>query len=253
LTEDLDLSYRAQLHGWKFKYLEDIVTPGELPVVMPVIKSQQYRWNKGGAETARKLFLKVLRSDFPLRTKIHAFFHLFNSSVFVALLIAAILSIPMLFFRQDHPEIKYLFNLGTILLVGFLSVSVFYWTATKRFYVNPIQKFFTLFPAFVVVSMGLCLHNGLAVLQGLIGYKTPFMRTPKFNIINKKDNWENNSYFKPHINLVTLLEGLLCLYFVFGIISGLRLHDNGLMIFHIMLALGFGTVFIFSIRPMVNA
>src|SRR5690606_3539750 len=78
LTEDLDLSYRAQLHGWKFKYLEDVVTPGELPVLMQAVKSQQYRWNKGGAETARKLFLSVLRSGASVMNKVHAFFHLFN-------------------------------------------------------------------------------------------------------------------------------------------------------------------------------
>src|SRR5690606_29747429 len=83
LTEDLDLSYRAQLKGWKFRYLEDVVTPGELPVVMTVIKQQQYRWNKGGAETARKLARRILRSDLPRMQKAHALLHLFNSSVFV--------------------------------------------------------------------------------------------------------------------------------------------------------------------------
>jgi cellulose synthase/poly-beta-1,6-N-acetylglucosamine synthase-like glycosyltransferase len=253
LTEDLDLSYRAQLKGWKLTYLEDVVTPGELPILMQVIKSQQYRWNKGGAETARKMFVNVLRSDIKLKTKIHAGLHLFNSSVFIALLIAALLSIPMLYIKNTTPMYQMLFQAGTFLLIGFLSVTFFYWTATKRFYKDPVIKFVRLFPGFLIVSMGLSLHNGLAVIEGLLGRKTPFNRTPKFNIIDRKDGWKNNSYFKPNINMITFIEGLLCLYFIFGIFTGLRLDDNGLMFFHIMLALGFGSVFYYSIRPMADA
>ena len=109
LTEDLDLSYRAQLKGWKFKYLEDVVTPGELPVVMPVIKLQQYRWNKGGAETARKLAGRIFNASLSTRQKLHAFLHLFNSSVFVALFAAAVLSLPMLFIKNSHPAMQWFF------------------------------------------------------------------------------------------------------------------------------------------------
>ncbi|MBL7857972.1 MAG: glycosyltransferase family 2 protein [Cyclobacteriaceae bacterium] len=253
LTEDLDLSYRAQLKGWKFKYLEDVVTPGELPVIMPAIKSQQYRWNKGGAETARKIFGSVLRSTAPVQKKIHSFFHLFNSSVFVFLLIASLLSIPMLFIKTHHPEIGWLFNTGIVFLVGFFSISLFYWTATKRFYSNPVKKFFRLFPGFLLVSMGLSLHNGLAVLEGLLGIKTPFIRTPKFNITRKGESWRNNDYIKPTISLLMVMEGLLCLYFSFGIACGLYLHDWSLMIFHVMLTLGFGVVSYHSMKPTAHA
>ena len=112
LTEDLDLSYRAQLKNWKFKYLEEISTPGELPVIMPAIKAQQYRWNKGGAETARKVFGNVMRSKIGVINKIHAFFHLFNSSVFLSLLLGAIFSVPMLFIKKSHPEVNWIFTLG---------------------------------------------------------------------------------------------------------------------------------------------
>ncbi|MEX1240782.1 MAG: cellulose synthase family protein, partial [Cyclobacteriaceae bacterium] len=189
LTEDLDLSYRAQLKGWRFQYLEDVVTPGELPVVMPVIKLQQYRWNKGAAETARKLIGKVIKSDLAFVQKIHAFLHLFNSSVFVALFLAAVLSFPMLFIKNTHPAIHLLFNIGIAFLLGFFSVAIFYWTATERFYEKPGRKFFIMFPAFLIVSMGLSLHNSLAVIEGWLGIKTPFMRTPKFNIVRKRDPW----------------------------------------------------------------
>jgi len=254
LTEDLDLSYRAQLRDWKFVYLENVETPGELPVIMPAIKSQQYRWNKGAAETARKNFGNVLRSDFSVKNKVHAFFHLFNSSVFVCLLIAAILSIPMLYIKHNHPEIEWLFDLGIIFLCGFLSITLFYWVATKRFYPTRAGKtFLYLYPRFIIVSMGLSLHNGLAVIEGLLGRKTPFIRTPKFNLSEKRKSWKGNVYVKTAISPQTILEGLLCLYFIGGIAAGIMLRDGGLLIFHAMLALGFGAVFYYSVKPSLNA
>ena len=253
LTEDLDLSYRAQLKGWKFKYLEDVTTPGELPVLMPVIKLQQYRWNKGAAETARKLIGKILRSDLPITQKVHAFLHLFNSSVFVALFLAAFLSLPMLYIKNTYPAIHFLFNLGIIFLFGFLSVAVFYWTATQRFYTNPYKKFIILFPAFMVISMGLSLHNGLAVIEGWLGIKSPFVRTPKFNIVRKRDTWLHNTYLNSSLNLITVLEGVLSVSFIFAIVKGFQMNDTSLIVFHIMLALGFGTVFLLSLKPWANA
>ncbi len=252
LTEDLDLSYRAQLKGWKFKYLEDVCTPGELPMLMQAVKSQQFRWNKGGAETARKLFGSVLKSNSSILKKTHAFFHLFNSSVFVGVLVAALLSVPILYVKPNHPEINWLFDLGVLFLSGFFAISLFYWVATKRFYKNPWHIFFRRFPGFLIVSMGLSLHNGLAVLEGLLGIKTPFVRTPKFNINSKFDSWRNNVYIKPSINLLTILEGLLCLYFIFGIAVGIYLDDMTLILFHVMLALGFGSVFYYSVKPLAH-
>jgi cellulose synthase/poly-beta-1,6-N-acetylglucosamine synthase-like glycosyltransferase len=253
LTEDLDLSYRAQLNGWKFKYLEEIESPGELPMVMPAIKSQQYRWNKGAAETARKLFINVLKHDLPLKTKVHAFFHLFNSSVFIALFIAALLSVPMLFVKSSRPEFAWLFRLGVIFIFGFLSITFFYWVATKRFYKShSFRKFISLYPRFIIVSMGLSLHNGIAVFEGLIGRKTPFIRTPKFNL-EANNKWYKNSYIKIPFTFNMLLEGLLCLYFLTGIYLGIKLGDGGLLFFHVMLALGFGSVFYFSLKPFFHA
>ncbi len=252
LTEDLDLSYRAQLKGWKFKYLEDVVTPGELPVVMPVIKLQQYRWNKGGAETARKLAGEILRSRLTTMQKLHALLHLFNSSVFVAVLVAALLSLPLLYFKDNHPGINTLFHLGSIFFLGFLSVAFFYWTATQRFYPDT-SRFFLLFPAFLIISMGLSLHNGLAVIEGWLGIRTPFRRTPKFNIVEKRDSWLDKSYLKANINLITVLEGFLSFCFIFAVVKEIQMNDSTLLLFHAMLALGFGSVFLLSMKPWANA
>ncbi len=253
LTEDLDLSYRAQLKGWKFKYLEDVETPGELPIIMPAIKSQQYRWNKGGAETARKNFGSVFKADLPRINKFHAFFHLFNSSVFVCLLIASILSVPMLYIKDLHPDLQWVFDLGIVFILGFFSITLFYWVSSKRFYgVHAVRTFLKLYPKFLMISMGLSLHNGIAVVEGLLGRRTPFIRTPKFNVTLKGDSWKGNEYVRPALSGITILEGFMCLYFLFGIATGLYLQDFGLLFFHVMLVLGFGGVFYYSVKP-VNA
>jgi hypothetical protein len=234
-------------------YLEGVATPGELPIAMYAVKSQQFRWNKGGAETAVKLFGRVWHADGSLTFKLHAFFHLFNSSVFVGVLLAALLSVPVLFIKSSHPEINWLFDLGIIFLLGFFSISFFYWVATKQVYDNPIRIFLRRFPSFLIVSMGLSLHNGWAVIQGLFGKKSPFVRTPKFNVLSQQGDWRNNAYFKPSISVITILEGFLCLYFLFGIATGIYLHDTVLIFFHVMLALGFGSVFCYSLTSLRHA
>ncbi|HMG93955.1 MAG TPA: glycosyltransferase, partial [Chryseolinea sp.] len=253
LTEDLDLSYRAQLKGWKFKYLQDITTPAELPVVMQAVKSQQFRWSKGAAETARKLFGTVLHSNMSPGKKILAFFHLFNSSIFVSVFIAALLSVPVLYIKDRHPEAGWLVNLSVIFFIGFLSISLFYWVATKQFNNNPWRVFLIRFPGFLIVSMGLSLHNGIAVIEGLLGIKTPFVRTPKFDIRKQEDTWRGKVYLRPSITLVTILEGLLTIYFLFAIGAGIYLSDFILIAFHVMLTMGFGTVFYFSLKPLTHA
>jgi cellulose synthase/poly-beta-1,6-N-acetylglucosamine synthase-like glycosyltransferase len=254
LTEDLDLSYRAQLKGWEFKYLEEVISPAELPVIMPAIKSQQYRWNKGAAETAKKNLGKVLRSDIKLSSKVHALFHLFNSSVFVSLLIASLLSIPMLYIKDANPNLSWLFDIGSVFLIGFFSIAFFYWVATKNTVDTGKRKYyFSTFPAFLTVSMGLSFHNAFAVIEGLLGFKSDFIRTPKFNITSKNDSWEGNVYIKPKLSIMSIFELLLGCYFLFGIVSGIHLHDWGLMIFHVMLTLGFFSVFYHTVMPISHA
>lgn len=254
LTEDLDLSYRAQLKGWKFRYLENLESPAELPIIMSAVKSQQYRWNKGAAETARKNLGKVLSSNLKWSSKIHAFFHLFNSSVFVGLLIASVLSIPMLFIKYNNPSLSLLFDLGSLFLLGFFSITVFYWVATRNTTGKTrLRNFLITYPTFLTVSMGLSLHNAIAVIEGLIGVKTPFIRTPKFNVASKNDSWKGNVYIKNRITLLTVIEVILCLYFIFGIAAGIYLQDWGLLIFHFMLATGFGLVFYYSVTSGVHA
>ncbi len=255
LTEDLDLSYRAQLKGWKFVYREEIESPAELPIVIPAVKSQQYRWNKGAAETARKVLGKVFASDIPLIHKLRATFHLLNSSVFLLLLVAAVLSIPMLYIKEYNPELALIFDFGSIFLVGFLAMGFFYWVATKATHPEYTLIYFVLnFPLFLAFSMGMALHNSIAVTEGYLGIKTPFVRTPKFNVTSKVDSWKDNSkYLKKVPATETFMEGLFAIYFVYGIVSGFQLEDYGLMLFHLMMAIGFTYVFLLSVKPVKHA
>ncbi|MGB3180049.1 MAG: cellulose synthase family protein [Cyclobacteriaceae bacterium] len=256
LTEDLDLSYRAQFKGWHFQYLEDVISPAELPVLMSSIKSQQFRWNKGAAETARKNIGKLWRSDLSVTNKLHAYFHLFNSSVFLGVLVAALLSIPMLFIKATNPALHVVFDLGTVFLIGFFAIAFFYWVSVKNTLTAPhgqkavssASYYIKYFPLFLSVSMGLSLHNALAVLEGLLGIRTPFIRTPKFNVSNDKGSLKQNKYIKQRITIATLTEGVMALYFLFGIVSGFYLQDYGLLLFHLMLFGGFITVFYQSVR-----
>lgn len=250
LTEDLDLSYRAQLRGWKFVYKENIASPAELPIMIPAIKSQQYRWTKGAAETSRKMLGKVLTSKISFKHKLLSSLHLLNSSVFFLIMIVAVLSIPMLYIKEYNPNLGIVFDLGSAFLVGFFATSFFYWVAAKAS--NPedtLSYFVKEFPVFLAFSMGMGLHNSIAVLEGYLGIKTPFVRTPKFNVTKKGDNW-TNKYLKKSITPVTIMEGLLALYFAYGIFSGFKLEDYGLMLFHLLLAVGFAYVFILSVKPL---
>lgn len=250
LTEDLDLSYRAQLRGWQFVYMEEVDSPAELPVMMTALKTQQYRWTKGAAECSRKNLAKVLlKRDIKPITKLHAIFHLLNCVVFVCIFGTAILSVPILFIKDAHPEFAILFNLASIYLLSLLLLGLFYWVSVQSKGLGSwrsLRHMAIHFPMFLSVSMGLSLHNSIAVLEGLFGRKTPFIRTPKFNVVAAGDSFLTNKYATRPITGMVLLEGCIALYFLFGIMAGFRLGDLALMPFHFLLFLGFSIVFFYS-------
>ncbi|MGY8952557.1 MAG: cellulose synthase family protein [Flavobacteriales bacterium] len=250
LTEDLDLSYRAQLKGWKFKYLENVGSPAELPAVMNAIKTQQYRWTKGGAECAVKNLPKVFDSkELGWKTKMFASFHLLNSLVFVCILLTGVLSLPMLYIKNSFPQFDFIFQMVSVFTLSFFFLAIFYWTSQKEELKKrklPILSFLIEFPLFISIYMGLSLHNAIAVIEGYLGRKTPFVRTPKFNLVDKKDKWEGNKYIRKHVNPLTYVEILLALYFAGAIGLGIYVKDFSLLPFHFMLSAGFATVAIFS-------
>lgn len=250
LTEDLDLSYRAQLRGWEFVYKEEIGTPAELPVAMNALKNQQFRWNKGAAECVRKNLGAVLRKrGLSFSNKLHAVFHLMNSTIFIFIMITAVLSIPMLFIKDEFPQFRNVFLYASFFLVSLLILGLFYFVSQSQYdkkFPNNLFRFLLLFPVFLSVSMGLALHNAIAVLQGYLGMKTAFKRTPKFNVAAGQKSWKQNKYLEKNINWMTIAEGGLALYFISGIVTAFILKDYGLLPFHLMLSFGFGFVCYYS-------
>ncbi|OIQ27327.1 MAG: glycosyl transferase family 2 [Bacteroidetes bacterium MedPE-SWsnd-G2] len=255
LTEDLDLSYRAQLKNWKFKYLEDVETPAELPVVISAARSQQFRWNKGGAENFRKMLWRVVSSkNISLKTKIHGLLHLLNSTMFLSIFTVAILSIPMLYIKNEYAHLRFYFYFMSFFVCSTIIFFVCYWFMFKQIYGGGFKKFFSyvgMFFTFFSIAMGFSLHNTIAVIEGHAGKRSEFVRTPKFNINNLKDSWKGNKYLRKSLSLNVILEGLLMLYFAFGLYSAFVVGDQGgdfgLFPFHLMLFIGFGYVFFKSL------
>ncbi len=251
LTEDLDLSYRAQLKNWKFKYLEDVETPAELPVVISAARSQQFRWNKGGAENFRKTVVSVVTAkNIPFKTKFHGVMHLLNSSMFLCVFIVAFLSIPMLYIKNAYGHLGWVFEATSFFIVSTIILFVCYWFTYKSIqgsgfdnFVDYIKIFFTFFS----VALGFSLHNSIAVLEGHMGKRSEFVRTPKFNINNLTESWKGNKYLTKKLSPNMILEFALMVYFLFGMYSAIPLNDFGLFPFHFMLFLGFGFVFFKSL------
>ncbi|MBE17106.1 MAG: glycosyl transferase family 2 [Cytophagaceae bacterium] len=255
LTEDLDLSYRAQLKNWKFKYLEDVQTPAELPVVISAARSQQFRWNKGGAENFQKMLKKVVRSKhITAKTKAHGILHLLNSTMFLNVLIVGLLSIPMLYIKNEYAHLKPYFYVMSFFVLSTVIFFICYWYMFKNIYGGGLKQFIKyigMFFTFFSIAMGFSLHNSIAVIEGHLGKRSEFVRTPKFNINTLKDSWKGNKYLKKNISLNVIFEGLLMLYFGFGMylafVVGDQGGDFGLFPFHLMLFLGFGFVFFKSL------
>lgn len=259
LTEDLDLSYRAQLKNWKFKYLEHVETPAELPIVISAARSQQFRWNKGGAENFRKMMGRVVRSEnISTKTKVHGLLHLLNSTMFLNVLIVGVLSIPMLYIKNEYSHLRPYFYVMSFFVISTIIFFVCYWFMYKNIYGGGFKNFIRyigMFFVFFSIAMGFSLHNSIAVLEGHWGKKSEFVRTPKFNIAKYKDNWKNNKYMKRNISVHVIFEGILMLYFGFGMYSafivGNQGGDFGLFPFHLMLFVGFGYVFFKSLASKV--
>lgn len=251
LTEDLDLSYRAQLKGWKIAFREDIGSPAELPAEMNGLKSQQFRWMKGGAETAKKMLPTVWNSDISLLKKIHASTHLLSSTVFLCVFIMGVFSVPILYFlnplgiNSDYFGV-FLVSLVSIILVYYVANVDQEWKEGSE--LRLIVKFIFIFPVFLALSMGLSLHNSVAVIQGYMGKKSAFIRTPKFDIKGISDSFKKEKYQAKKISSVTILEGLLSLYFMAGVYYGYVISNYTFLMLHILLTLGYGATFYYTVK-----
>ncbi|MEM9729988.1 MAG: glycosyltransferase [Myxococcota bacterium] len=183
ITEDMDLSYRAQLRGWRFVYAVDVEAPAELPFEMTSFKSQQYRWAKGSVQTAMKLLLPILRAPIPTKVKVEAFFHLTNNVAYLFLLVLAVLQLPNMIIRRqiEHPELLMLDVPLFLATCG--SVAVFYVVAHRDLYGSRWDAVKKL-PTMMALGIGLAVNNARAALEGMFGRDAVFVRTPKRGLVD---------------------------------------------------------------------
>ena len=246
LTEDMDLSYRAQLNGWRFVFLKDTVSPAELPSEINALKAQQFRWTKGAVETAKKILPLVWKSKVPLRIKLQSTFHLTSNLAYPFILLAAILNVPLTFVKNSGSHESY-FAVMSIFVLAFISSFMFYLYAQRDIHTDWRKKI-VLFPLFMAGSMGFAVNNSRAVFEGLMSRKSEFVRTPKFKVVEQGDSWSKNKYVNRKLDLSTIVELIMAIYCFLGICSSLYFLEIAALPFQFLFFLGFASVSFTSIR-----
>src|ERR1043166_7427179 len=218
--EDLDLSYRAQLAGWKFIFLSDVVTPAELPVDMNGFKSQQHRWTKGSIQTCKKLLPRIWRSNLPFAIKAEATGHLVSNFAYLLLACLCVLLHPSTGGPQTGWVRTLLIDIP-IFLTASVSVAVFYVCAQRELHPRNWMKQMLLLPCLLALGIGLSLNNARAVLEAIFNHQSDFTRTPKYGIERNSQSWRpsKNRALQSTLPLVELAFGLYFSYFVWFAIS----------------------------------
>ena len=251
ITEDLDLSYRAQMKGWQFKYLEDVISPAELPITMSALKSQQHRWMKGGAEVFMKMWRRLVKNpNVRFTDKVHGLAHLFNSTVFVFILCLSVLSLFVLHIKDSFSDLNFVIQFGSFFIISTIFLAYYYWFSYRDKKGNTgsdILRFTARFFQFLTVSMALSLSNAVAVIEGYLGIKSSFVRTPKFNV-SKKEEFQGNKYDKKSLSITNIMEGILMVVFGFTAINRALYGDFGMVPFHLMLTIGYGVIFFSTLK-----
>ena len=247
LTEDLDLSYRAQLKGWDFKYVDTVSTPAELPAQLNAFRSQQHRWTKGAVETSKKMLKRIWEADNSFKKKTFATLHLCNSYIFILVFLTAVLSVPMIYIKNLNQISPLYFQFISFYFIGFIIVCIFYSVAffAKK---KSVSEFITLFPIFISVSMAMSFHNSIAVLEGVFGFKSAFIRTPKININHLNNGFKDNKYLDRALPLSFYAELFLSFYFLSALSLSFYYQDFGLLPFHLMLCIGFITLVFYGAK-----
>ncbi|RPI65834.1 MAG: glycosyl transferase family 2, partial [Ignavibacteriae bacterium] len=257
LAEDLDLSYRAQLNGWRFVFLNDVTSPAELPADINSLKTQQFRWTKGAVETAKKLLPSVWKSDLTLKHKLESTVHLTSNIVFPFIMLVAFLNVPIVVLKASAEQMPNqllgimsyndFYSIMSIFVLASISTFLFYMYAQRAIHLD-WQRRLLLFPVFMAGSMGLAVNNTRAVLEAIIGKKTEFKRTPKYRIEGSTDEWKKKRYVQKRIGWMVMVELGLAVYFVFGIFTSIQNAEIAAIPFQLMFLFGFGTVGMLSLR-----
>jgi len=212
LTEDLDLSYRAQLLGQNFIFLEDVTTPSELPIEMNAFKTQQHRWAKGSIQTAKKILPLIWRSQQPFRNKLEASYHVTNNVAYLLMLFLSVLIFPSIVIRVQAGWINSFWIDLPFLCAATISVSLFYLLAQIEINRGKWWHCVLRLPLLMSIGIGICINNSRAVLEAMLNLKSSFQRTPKYGINNKKDTLEILQY-RGIRNWLPVLELLFSLHF----------------------------------------
>ena len=216
LTEDTDLSYRAQLKGWRFKYLQDVECPAELPIEMTAFKTQQARWAKGLIQTSKKILPRVLRSDLPFHTKLEAFYHLTANISYPLMIVLSILLMPAMIIRFSQGWFQMLLIDMPLFMASTFSISSFYLVSQKELFPRTWYKTLIYLPFLMALGIGLTLTNSRAVMEALFGIKSSFKRTPKYRVAKKGERSQAAKYRK-RLGIVPWIELLIGGYFALTI------------------------------------
>lgn len=216
LTEDTDLSYRAQLKGWKFIYLQDVECPAELPVEMTAFKTQQARWAKGLIQTGKKVLPRIMKSKEPFHVKLEAWFHLTSNLSYPLMCMLSVLLLPAMIIRFYQGWFQMLYIDIPLFLASTFSISSFYLVSQRELFPRTWLRTFIYLPFLMALGIGLTVTNTRAVLEALIGKKTPFARTPKYRVETRKDKVRAKTYRK-RLGWVPWLELAIGTYFAFTV------------------------------------
>ncbi len=245
LTEDLDLSYRAQLKGWKFVFMADLVTPAELPVDMNGFKSQQHRWTKGSIQTCIKLLPSVWRADLPLLIKLEATAHLTSNYAYLLLFFLCILLHPSAG-GGTHSLWRTILVDIPIFISASLPAAVFYICTQRELHPKTWIRDLVFLPALIALGIGLAVNNARAVVEAMLGHQSEFTRTPKYGIERKAQSWKRPRY-SPLKSLLPFVELGFASYFTYFLGLSIMRSQWFSVPFLMLFAAGFGYVALCSI------
>ncbi|HEY2461554.1 MAG TPA: cellulose synthase family protein [Candidatus Acidoferrum sp.] len=241
LTEDTDLSYRAQLRGWRFVYLPEIECPSELPVEMNAFKSQQARWAKGLMQTAKKILPRVVRSEVPGSVKAEAFFHLTANVSYPLMVFMSIILLPAMIVRFYQGWFQVLVIDLPLFLASTCSISSFYLAAERALYPKTWKRTFLYLPFVMAVGIGLSVRNALAVIEAILGVKSEFVRTPKYRVeagAHSDGAWARKKYRK-RAGWMPFAEVVLGLYFAAAVVYALQNENYATIPFLLLFVWGY--------------
>ncbi len=238
LTEDTDLSYRAQMVGWKFKYLQDVECPAELPIEMTAFKTQQARWAKGLIQTGKKILPRVMKSDQPWHTKLEAWYHLTANISYPLMIVLSVLLMPAMIIRSWQGYIQMMLIDFPLFMASTMSVSTFYLVSQKELFPKTWYKTLLYVPFLMALGVGLTITNTKAVLEALFGIKSAFARTPKYSVKKKGEKSQAQKYRK-RLGIVPWIElGIGC-YFAFTVYYAVTTENFFTVPFLLLFVLGY--------------